>query len=213
MFIMIAIEGHGSEEHQPAQPATSRKETRCSKAPTNQCPRRPDRPPFDYPASSGYKEVTKWSTSEPDWQPWASSAPASASASLPACPATPSGATPTPPGQIRGLAIILAGFAEGLGVLAIVVGLLPSSSSRPRSRSESSEPPGGRSDGAVTAADASGLSINFFWVIVAALNFIIVPGPHLGLRLRPDREHPGQRRPVVQGLADADQARKDRESA
>ena len=27
-------------------------------------------------------------------------------------------------GQIRGLAIILAAFAEGLGVLAIVVGLL-----------------------------------------------------------------------------------------
>ena len=28
------------------------------------------------------------------------------------------------PAQIRGLAIILAAFAEGLGVLAIVVGLL-----------------------------------------------------------------------------------------
>jgi len=33
-------------------------------------------------------------------------------------------AHPDAAGQIRGLAIILAGFAEGLGVLAIVVGLL-----------------------------------------------------------------------------------------
>ncbi len=34
------------------------------------------------------------------------------------------GRNPAAAGQIRGLAIILAGFAEGLGVLAIVVGLL-----------------------------------------------------------------------------------------
>jgi F-type H+-transporting ATPase subunit c len=34
------------------------------------------------------------------------------------------GRNPDAAGQIRGLAIILAGFAEGLGVLAIVVGLL-----------------------------------------------------------------------------------------
>ncbi len=34
------------------------------------------------------------------------------------------GRNPEAGGQIRGLAIILAGFAEGLGVLAIVVGLL-----------------------------------------------------------------------------------------
>lgn len=34
------------------------------------------------------------------------------------------GRNPDAGGQIRGLAIILAGFAEGLGVLAIVVGLL-----------------------------------------------------------------------------------------
>ena len=34
------------------------------------------------------------------------------------------GRNPDSAGQIRGLAIILAAFAEGLGVLAIVVGLL-----------------------------------------------------------------------------------------
>jgi F-type H+-transporting ATPase subunit c len=34
------------------------------------------------------------------------------------------GRNPDAAGQIRGLAIILAGFAEGLGVLAIVVGML-----------------------------------------------------------------------------------------
>jgi F-type H+-transporting ATPase subunit c len=34
------------------------------------------------------------------------------------------GRNPDAGSQIRGLAIILAGFAEGLGVLAIVVGLL-----------------------------------------------------------------------------------------
>jgi F-type H+-transporting ATPase subunit c len=34
------------------------------------------------------------------------------------------GRNPEAGGQIRGLAIILAAFAEGLGVLAIVVGLL-----------------------------------------------------------------------------------------
>ena len=34
------------------------------------------------------------------------------------------GRNPDASAQIRGLAIILAGFAEGLGVLAIVVGIL-----------------------------------------------------------------------------------------
>jgi F0F1-type ATP synthase membrane subunit c/vacuolar-type H+-ATPase subunit K len=34
------------------------------------------------------------------------------------------GRNPDAAGQIRGLAIILAAFAEGLGVLAVVVGIL-----------------------------------------------------------------------------------------
>ena len=41
-----------------------------------------------------------------------------------ACPRTAIGRNPDAAGQIRGIAIILAAFAEGLGVLAIVVGLL-----------------------------------------------------------------------------------------
>ena len=38
--------------------------------------------------------------------------------------ATAIGRNPDAAGQIRGIAIILAAFAEGLGVLAVVVGLL-----------------------------------------------------------------------------------------
>lgn len=38
--------------------------------------------------------------------------------------ATAIGRNPDAAGQIRGLALILAGFAEGLGVLAIVVGFV-----------------------------------------------------------------------------------------
>ena len=38
--------------------------------------------------------------------------------------ATAIGRNPDAAGQIRGIAIILAAFAEGLGVLAIVVGIL-----------------------------------------------------------------------------------------
>ena len=42
----------------------------------------------------------------------------------PALAAAAIGRNPDAAGQIRGIAIILAAFAEGLGVLAIVVGLL-----------------------------------------------------------------------------------------
>ena len=64
------------------------------------------------------EEGTRWITQAPDSQPWAYSARASASASAAI------GRNPDAAGQIRGIAIILAAFAEGLGVLAIVVGLL-----------------------------------------------------------------------------------------
>ena len=63
-------------------------------------------------------------------------------------------------------------------------------------------------------AEASGLQINFFWVIVSSLNFIFFAvllywlfGAPLTRMLRERRER------VEQGLADAEQARKDRESA
>ena len=61
---------------------------------------------------------------------------------------------------------------------------------------------------------ASGLQINFFWVIVSSLNFIFFAvllywlfGAPLTRMLRERRAR------VEQGLADAEQARKDRESA
>jgi F-type H+-transporting ATPase subunit b len=64
------------------------------------------------------------------------------------------------------------------------------------------------------AADASGLSINFFWVIVAALNFIIFLALIWVFGFKPIASMLGQRQArVVQGLADADQARKDRDGA
>ena len=64
------------------------------------------------------------------------------------------------------------------------------------------------------AADASGLSINFFWVIVAALNFIIFLALIWTFGFKPIASMLGQRQArVVQGLADADQARKDRDGA
>jgi F-type H+-transporting ATPase subunit b len=64
------------------------------------------------------------------------------------------------------------------------------------------------------AADASGLSINFFWVIVAALNFILFLALIWVFGFKPIASMLGQRQArVVQGLADADQARKDRDGA
>jgi F-type H+-transporting ATPase subunit b len=64
------------------------------------------------------------------------------------------------------------------------------------------------------ATDASGLSINFFWVIVAALNFILFMALIWVFGFKPIATMLSQRQErVVQGLADAEQARKDRESA
>jgi F-type H+-transporting ATPase subunit b len=64
------------------------------------------------------------------------------------------------------------------------------------------------------AADASGLSINFFWVIVAALNFIIFLALIWVFGFKPIASMLSQRQArVVQGLADADRARKDRDGA
>ena len=63
-------------------------------------------------------------------------------------------------------------------------------------------------------AEASGLQINLFWVIVSSLNFVFFAvllywlfGAPLTRMLKERRER------VEQGLADAEQARKDRESA
>jgi F-type H+-transporting ATPase subunit b len=67
---------------------------------------------------------------------------------------------------------------------------------------------------ATTSTDTSGLSINIFWVIVAALNFIFFLALIWVFGFRPIASILAQRKArVVGGLADADQARKDRDGA
>jgi F0F1-type ATP synthase membrane subunit b/b' len=64
------------------------------------------------------------------------------------------------------------------------------------------------------AEEASGLQINFFWVIVSSLNFLVFLflanrafGGKLGSMLSERRER------IAQGLKDAEQARLDRANA
>ena len=60
------------------------------------------------------------------------------------------------------------------------------------------------------APEAAGLSINFFWVIVAALNFLIFLALIWRFGFDPIANILAQRKARIdQGLADADQARKD----
>jgi F-type H+-transporting ATPase subunit b len=66
---------------------------------------------------------------------------------------------------------------------------------------------------AAPAAEASGLSINFFWVIVAALNFIFFLALIWLFAFRPIANILSQRSArIQQGLDDAEQARKDRDA-
>jgi F-type H+-transporting ATPase subunit b len=63
-------------------------------------------------------------------------------------------------------------------------------------------------------AGASGLSINLFWVIVAALNFLVFLALIWRVAFDPITDMLAQRKArIEQGLADAEQARKDRDSA
>jgi F-type H+-transporting ATPase subunit b len=63
------------------------------------------------------------------------------------------------------------------------------------------------------AAEASGLSINLFWVIVAALNFLIFLALIWAFAFRPIANILGGRKTrIEQGLADAEQARRDRDA-
>jgi F-type H+-transporting ATPase subunit b len=64
------------------------------------------------------------------------------------------------------------------------------------------------------AAEASGLQINLFWVIVSSLNFVFFAVLLYWLFGKPVTRMLNERRArVEQGLADAEQARKDRDSA
>lgn len=63
------------------------------------------------------------------------------------------------------------------------------------------------------AAEASGLSINFFWVIVAGLNFLLFLAIIWRFGFDPIANILAQRKARIdQGLADAEQARKDRDA-
>jgi len=63
------------------------------------------------------------------------------------------------------------------------------------------------------ASEASGLSINFFWVIVAALNFIFFLALIWMFAFKPIANILGQRKVrIEQGLTDAAQARKERDA-
>ena len=137
MYIVLAIEDHGHEEGHIAEEAMRRRRPRSAgrdahragMAVTNQASSAPHaRVALNQTQTSSIasprRRGDKWSTLAQVLRPWASSALASASASWRSWPPARSGATPMQLVQIRGLAIILAAFAEGLGVLAIVVGLL-----------------------------------------------------------------------------------------
>ena len=67
---------------------------------------------------------------------------------------------------------------------------------------------------ALAAEEATGLQINFFWIIVASLNFILLFVLLSVFALTPLRRMLEERRTrIEEGLRDAEQARRDRESA
>ena len=128
------------------------------------------------------------------------------------------GRNPDAAGQIRGLAIILAAFAEGLGVLAIVVGLLaifikpsgpgsvqrgPARRRRRRRAVRRRALAAGERRSALSRSTSSGSSS-------AALNFLAVLRHHLDLRAssRSRAMLADRQERIEQGLKDAEQARK-----
>ena len=63
-------------------------------------------------------------------------------------------------------------------------------------------------------AEASGLVINLFWIVVAAANFLLFFALAYLIVLKPVGAMVGSRRErIEQGLKDADAARRDREAA
>ena len=125
MFILIAIEGHDAEEHHPAAAAADRSGPPAPEAPTNPSPWRPDRQQCDCPAvgpgQGGHLHAEHIGAG---LAAMGVIGPGIGIGILAGMSSNAIGRNPDAAGQIRGLAIILAGFAEGLGVLAIVVGLL-----------------------------------------------------------------------------------------
>jgi F-type H+-transporting ATPase subunit b len=77
---------------------------------------------------------------------------------------------------------------------------------------------GGAAAGAVTLAaeegESGGLVINLFWIIVASANFLLLLALLWAFGFGPvSRTLSARRSKIEQGLADAEQARRDRESA
>ena len=131
--------------------------------------------------------------------------------------ATAIGRNPDAAGQIRGIAIILAAFAEGLGVLAIVVGLLAIFIKSSRSPVDvlAVATGGGPPTSSSSPPRAEALfQINLFWVIVSALNFILFFAIIWSFAFKPVSKMLADRKTrIEQGLQDAEQARRDRENA
>ena len=94
--------------------------------------------------------------------------------------ATAIGRNPDAAPTIRAQFILGAAFAEGLGVLAIVVAILAIVLSRQPQVvfvdlfAIGGIAPGGAIAAAAEAGEAAGLQINVFWIIVSALNFIVL---------------------------------------
>ena len=64
------------------------------------------------------------------------------------------------------------------------------------------------------AAEGGGLAINFFWIAVASLNFLVfVVVLYLAFGKQVSTMLASRRERIEQGLRDADQAKRDRESA
>ena len=158
------------------------------------------------------QETHPWTTSPsaPAWPPSPSSDPRVGIGILAGMSSSAIGRNPDAASSIRGLAIILAAFAEGLGVLAIVIGLLiifllPGQLARRPCPAWPS--PRGRPNELVRLAaeggEAGGLTINFFWIIVAATNFIVFFYIAYKLVLVPVGERLVDRRErIEQGLKD-----------
>ena len=216
MFILIAIEGHGSEEHRSGR--SRRHRSRSSGA-------RRRRQPSARGGLTAHHATTRplgrsrggqLMTSEHIGAGLAALGvigPGIGIGILAGMSSNAIGRNPDAAGQIRGLAIILAGFAEGLGVLAIVVGLLALFLKVGRTRrSDAVNPLAAVAAAAAPASEASGLSINFFWVIVAALNFIVFLALIWRFGFDPIANILAERKArIEQGLADAEQARQDRD--
>ena len=67
---------------------------------------------------------------------------------------------------------------------------------------------------AAEGADPTGLQINFFWVIVSSINFLIFLALIYSFALKPVSKMLNDRRERIEtGLRDAEQARRDREQA